>query len=115
MRGSALAFLVLLALCAGGNAAERTRFLNKTAATLTELRLARAGSENWGPNQCENDADREVDADEGLNLKGIAPGRYDVKLADKSGRTCVVRNVEVKGGGNYAFSISETELKDCTK
>ncbi len=115
MRGLTLAFLVLLVLCASGDAAERMRFLNKTTATITELRLAPAGTENWGPNQTENDADRAVDADEGLNLKGITPGRYDVKLADKTGRACVVRDVEVKGGRPYAFSISETELKECKK
>ena len=115
MRPPALAFLVLLVLCARGDAAERMRFLNKTTATITELRLAPAGTENWGPNQTENDADRAVDADEGLNLKGITPGRYDVKLVDKTGRACVVRDVEVKGGRPYAFSISEAELKDCKK
>jgi hypothetical protein len=115
MRGSILALPVLLALCASGDAAERMRFLNKTAATVIELRLAPVGTENWGPNQTENDADRAVDADEGLNLKGIAPGRYDVRLVDKTGRACVVRDVEVKGGRPYAFSLSEADLKECKK
>jgi len=115
MRGPTHAFLVLLALCSSSDAAGRMRFLNKTAATISELRLAPAGSEDWGPNQTENDADRTVDPDEGLNLKGIAPGRYDVKLKDKTGRACLVRDVEVNGGGAYAFSISETELKDCKR
>lgn len=115
MRGPAHALLFLLLLYSSAEAADRMRFLNKTSATITELRVAPAGTENWGPNQAENDADRAVDPDEGLNLKGIAPGRYDVKLEDKTGRSCVVRDVEVSGGHPYAFSISETELKNCKR
>jgi len=115
MRRLTLALFALIAHFASGDAAERMRFLNKTAATITELRLAPGGTENWGPNQTENDSDRAVDADEGLNLKGVAPGRYDVKIADKTGRTCVVSDVDVQGGHPYAFSISEADLKDCKK
>ena len=115
MRGPTCALLLLLLFCASSNATERMRFLNKTAETIVELRLAPAGSENWGPNQTENDSDRAVDADEGLNLKGIAPGGYDVKLKDETGRSCVVRDVAVNGGQPYAFSISEADLKDCKR
>ena len=50
-----------------------------------------------------------------LTLKDVVPGRYDVKLRDKSGRACIVRNVEVKAGKPYAFSIAENELTECTK
>jgi len=113
MRGPMLVMSVVLSLCPGAQAAERMRFLNKTAATITELRFAPAGSEKWGPNQTENDSDRAVDADEGLNLKGLAPGHYDVKLTDKSGRACVLRDLALEGGPPYALTISEDELKDC--
>ena len=115
MRGPTHALLFLLLFCSSSDAAERMRFLNKTEATIVELRLAPAGSENWGPNQTENDSDRAVDADEGLNLKGVGPGRYDVKIADKTGRACVVSGVDVQAGRPYAFSISEADLKDCKK
>jgi hypothetical protein len=46
-------------------------------------------------------------------ITGIEPGRYDVKLADKIGRVCIVRNVEVKDGA--VFSIEERQLTDCRK
>jgi hypothetical protein len=72
-------------------------------------------SETQTASQTENDSDRAVDADEGLNLKGIAAGRYDVRFKDKTGRSCVVRDVAVNGGQPYAFSISETDLKDCKR
>ncbi|HKM71820.1 MAG TPA: hypothetical protein VJX94_17470 [Stellaceae bacterium] len=50
-----------------------------------------------------------------MTLKNVVPGRYDVKLADKKGRVCVVRNVEVLAGRPYAFSISEKDLTDCSE
>jgi hypothetical protein len=40
-------------------------------------------------------------------------GRYDVKLADKIGGVCIVRNVEVKAGA--VFSIEERQLTDCRR
>ena len=64
-----------------------------------------------GPNQCKNDKDGTVDPDERLRITGIAPGSYDAKLKDVSGRTCLVRNVKVEAG--EIFSIEEKELTSC--
>jgi hypothetical protein len=50
-----------------------------------------------------------------LTLRDIFPGSYDVKLVDRNGRICVVRNVEVLAGKPYAFSISERDLTDCNE
>ena len=105
----------LLATAVGAGGAERLRFWNLTAGTVTELSLAPAGTRNWGPNQCRNDPDGTVDHDERLTLKDVVPGIYDVRLADKQRRVCVVHNVEVQAGKPYAFSISETDLTDCEK
>lgn len=114
MRSIAAAMLFLVALGVAAIAApERLRFWNLTAFTITELHLAPAGSGNWGPDQCRNDPDGAVEADERLTLKGVAPGRYDVRFKDKSGRVCIVRNVELRSGKPYAFSISENELTGC--
>jgi len=111
----ALLAIALLVTATTAVAAEKMRFWNLTSAEITELYLAPAGTTQWGPNQCLNDSDKSVDADERLDLTGIVTGRYDVKLADKTGRHCMVKNVEAKSGGKYAFSISENELTDCTK
>lgn len=115
MRGTSttVAIITLLAATAVGHAAERLRFWNTTAATITELYLAPPGTAAWGPNQCLNDPDKSVDADERLTLTNVTPGRYDVKLVDKKGRMCVVRNVAVVSGRPYAFSISEKDLTNC--
>src|SRR5882762_1748438 len=96
-----LAYLVI-ALCATSSmalAAERPmRFWNLTLYTISELYLAPAGTTDWGANQCKNDKDGTVDPDERLRITGIAPGSYDAKLKDVSGRSCLVRNIKVEAG-----------------
>ena len=106
---------ILLISTVSAAAADKLRFWNLTAGTIVELYLAPAGTDHWGLNQCDNDPDKAVDADERLDLAGVAAGRYDAKLVDKAGRHCVVRNIDLKGDGRYAFSISEDDLKQCTK
>jgi hypothetical protein len=75
--------------------------------------MSPAGEDGWGPDQCRNDRDGTVDHDERLKITGIEPGRYDVRLADKTGRLCIVRNVEVTDGA--VFSIEEKQLVECLK
>ncbi len=110
------AVLVLLALCGAiwpATAQERLAFWNLTSVTITNLVMAPVGSAEFGANQCANDRDGSVDHDERLRLTGVTPGRYDVRLTTKPGRICTVRNVELKGGGKYAFSLSDSDLTDC--
>ncbi len=102
-----------LALLPLGAQAKDTRFWNLTANTITTLQLSPAGKNDWGRNQADNDRDHTVDHDERLKITDTAPGMYDVKFVDKSGRTCVVPNIEVKTGG--VFTIEEKSLKDCAK
>ena len=110
-------FLFLLALAAVSPPAQAqnrpTRFWNLTLYAISELYLAPAGSERWGPNQCSNDKDGTVDPDERLRITGIEPGSYDARLKDVSGRSCVVRNIKVETGA--IFSIEEKDLIDCTQ
>jgi hypothetical protein len=113
MKQMIAAGFVLLGLCSTGAAAERLRFWNLTGSTIKELRLAPAGTTNWGADQCKNDPDGAVDSDERLTLKDLVPGRYDVQLADKKGRICTVRNVDVVAGKPYAFSIADKDLTEC--
>jgi hypothetical protein len=108
-------FLVWLVLPIAAWSADRMLFWNLTGTKITKLYLAPAGTTKWSPDQCANDPDGSVDPDERLRLVGLAPGHYDVKLTDAEGRTCVVKNVTLEPGKAYAFSISESELKDCSK
>ena len=108
-----LAACVLLLLVASGASAKDTRFWNLTANTITSLQLSPPGKNEWGPNQTDNDPDRTVDHDERLKITDTAAGTYDAKFIDKSGRTCVVPNVQVKAGG--IFAIEEKNLKGCSQ
>jgi hypothetical protein len=110
-----LAVMAGVAIAGAAQAADKMQFWNLTSNEIDELYLAPAGTDQWGPNQCLNDDDKSVEADERLALKDVAPGQYDVKSRDVHGRNCLVKNVTVKAGGKYAFSIGENELSDCTK
>ena len=89
------------------------RFWNLTSSTIKNLYLSPAGKDAFGPDLCANDPDGAVDHDERLKLTGLAPGRYDLKLADKTGRVCLVRNIAVEA--NKVFSVQEQDLIECTK
>lgn len=115
MKVTILAAVAALGLAGAGaaEAAKGMQFWNLTTVTITDLRLAPTGTTKWGPNQCLNDSDKSVDADERLKLTSLTAGKYDVKLTDQKGRTCTVKNVEVKATGAYAFSIADKDLTDC--
>jgi hypothetical protein len=110
---AAVLALVSVGLDAVAQNPKGTRFWNLTQNTITQLQLAPAGSDAWGPDQCKNDRDGTVDHDERLRITGIASGRYDVKFTDKAGRRCTVRNIDVQDGG--VFSIEEKQLSECSK
>ena len=104
----------LIVAVASAQAADRpTRFWNLTHSTVKEFQLAPAGTTAWGPDQCRNDKDGEVDFEERLAVAGVEPGRYDARLKDASGRVCFARNIAIEAG--KVFSIDEKALVDCTK
>src|SRR3954452_10442570 len=107
-----IATIALLLMVAGAQAAERRgmRFWNLTLYTLTSLQFSPSDQGKWGPNQCLNDDDKTVDHDERLRITGLTAGRYDGGRAGKIGRTCIVKDVEVKEG---VFAIEEKQLASC--
>jgi len=104
--------LMLMVAAAQAQSSKRSgmRFWNLTLYTLTSLQFSPPGQNAWGKNQCENDDDKTVDHDERLRITGLTAGRYDAKLVDRIGRTCVVKDVDVKDG---VFAIEEKQLTDC--
>ena len=105
--------LALLGASAVAQSPKPTRFWNLTRYTVTSFQLSPAGQQAWGPNLCKNDPDGTVDHDERLRVSGVKAGRYDAKIADKSGRVCIVRDLEVKEGA--VFSVEEKQMTDCGK
>ena len=113
MTRTAIAVAFILACIPAGASAKDTQFWNLTANTITSLQLSPPGKNAWGRNQADNDRDHTVDHDERLKITDTEAGIYDVRFADKSGRTCVVPNVQVKAGA--IFTIEEKQLNGCTK
>jgi hypothetical protein len=113
MHRAALVVLAFGLSLSASIAADRkpVRIWNLTANTIVSLQLSPAGQQAWGRDQCENDRDHEVDHDERLRITNIAPGRYDVRFKDKTGRVCVVKDVNVQDGA--IISIEEKELSGC--
>jgi len=111
LRVAVLAF-ALFATSSIGLAAERPmRFWNLTPFTIAEFYLAPAGTDNWGANQCKNDRDGTVDANERLRITDTPPGMYDARFKDVNGRVCLARNLKLEAG--EIFSIEERDLTFC--
>jgi hypothetical protein len=113
MHRAALVILALVLSLTASPAADRKgmRFWNLTMYTIVSLQMSPAGQQAWGRDQCENDRDHEVDHDERLRITDVAPGRYDVRFKDKTGRICVVKDIDVKDG--EIFTIEEKDLAGC--
>jgi hypothetical protein len=113
MTTAAILVAFILAFVPMSASAKDTQFWNLTANTITSLQLSPPGKNAWGRNQADNDRDHAVDHDERLKITDAEAGIYDVRFVDKSGRVCVVPNVQIKTGA--IFSIEEKELKGCAK
>ena len=109
--------LIALLTFAGETAAQSKgkgiRLWNLTTETISGFQLSPAGKTEWGPNQCLNDKDKEVDHDERLRINGVEPGQYDARVSYPNGRQCIVRSIEIRA--DAVFSIADKDLKDCTK
>ena len=61
----------------------------------------------------QDDDEGEIDHNERMTLVGVKSGHYDIKLADKSGRVCVAKNIDLKEGAQ--FVVRDTDLTECGK
>lgn len=82
-----------------------------TSTTFTGVFLAPAGTVEWGANQALNDKDKSVEPSERLAIKDIARGKFDVKLVDQKGRTCIKKGVDLTK--DTTFDVRDADLADC--
>jgi len=104
---------VTLGACIALAADKPVRFWNLTSETVTSLRLAPAGTKDFGADLTKADADGTVDHDERMAIKGLAPGAYDASIGFKSGRACAVTGLKIEASS--VFSIEEKDLSSCSK
>lgn len=112
LRAAVLAAAFVPAAGAAAAADRPVRFWNLIHGTVVELRLAPAGTDRWGADQCRNDKDGAVDFDERLPVTGVDPGRWDARIRDAAGRVCFARGIAIEAG--KVFAIDEKDLVDCT-
>lgn len=91
----------------------KMKFWNLTGVELVEVALAPAGTDKFGADQTDNDDEKSIGTDERVPLAGISAGKYDVRIKDKAGRVCLVKNVDVRDSGPYSFSLEADQLTDC--
>jgi hypothetical protein len=108
-----IAAMIVCCVTAVAAADKPTRFWNLTAATVTDLRLAPAGTKDFGDNLVLKDKDAEVDHDERLAIAGLASGVYDARIGFPNGSVCTVKNITIATGD--VFSIEDKDLVDCAK
>jgi len=109
----ALALHAQASLAAEGTKGKGIRFWNLTSSTVTRLYLSPAGKDAFGPDQCKNDPDGAVDHDERVKVVGVASGQYDLRVTQKSGRVCLVKNVTIED--NKVFSVEDKDLTECSQ
>ena len=82
-------------------------FLNRAGETMVKLQFAPAGTTKWGPDQCQYEDDKQVEHNEKIPLQGVTPGRYDVRFTDLKGRSCTLKNLDVKAGALVVIRAAE--------
>jgi hypothetical protein len=115
MRGK---FLLLAILCglpaSGASAADRfSGFNNTTSTVFTGVFLAPEGTVKWGPNEALNDKDKVWDVSERLAITHIWRGKFDLKVVDRSGRTCVKHGLDLTK--DLTFEIRDEDLARCKR
>ncbi|HZC95893.1 MAG TPA: hypothetical protein VE267_07190 [Bradyrhizobium sp.] len=84
---------------------------NLTSATITELNASPVGQNTFGPVQIALVPGHAVDHDKILKLTDTAPGRYELRISDNTGRVCWVRNIALEA--NEAVPMQDKDLTDC--
>lgn len=105
---------LMLGTACGASAAAPDRFFMynlTTSTTFTGVFLASLGTENWGANQALNDKDKAIDPSERLPIKDVARARFDVKLIDQAGRTCITHGIDLRT--DTTFEIRDRDLTNC--
>lgn len=112
MKRAALAAAVL-AFIGGTALAEGVSLavVNNSSKTIYHLYLSPANDNNWGPDQMGDTQDDTVAPGDSFTLTDIDPGKYDVKLATKSGTECEVDDVEFDA--DYKWSVTNAMLNNC--
>jgi hypothetical protein len=115
MRGKYVVLTILLGLqLSNALAADRfSGFNNTTSTVFTGVYLAPEGTAKWGPNEALNDKDKVWDTGERLAIKSVSRGKYELKVVDRSGRTCIKHGIDLTS--DTTFDIRDEDLRGCKR
>jgi hypothetical protein len=108
------AALLLVVVGRAGEATAADKFFAYNLTTSSDFKgvyLAPAGTTKWGPNQALNDNDKVLNRSERLALTGLKRGKFDLKLVDQKGRTCIRPGVDLTQ--DLTFEVRDADLTNC--
>src|SRR5262249_41244564 len=114
MRRVLLASIALGLVASSAAAQDRKgiRFWNLTLYTITTFQMSPAGKDSWGhPTNARMIGMERLTTTNACESLASNPDATTSNFSDKTGRVCIVRNVEVKEGA--VVSIEERQLTDC--
>jgi hypothetical protein len=101
----------LMATVQAAESGEGMGIRNLTSATITELNASPVGQNTFGPDQIALVPGHAVDHDKILKLADTAPGHYELRIADNTGRVCWVRHIALEA--DAAVPLQDKDLTDC--
>jgi hypothetical protein len=73
--------------------------VNNSGGDFDHIYLTAAGTDGWSADFLKDAPPKSLDKGKSYTLKGVAPGRYDIKLTDDDEPTdeCIIQNVAFTG------------------
>lgn len=76
----------------GQDKGKEIEFANSSRLVVGELYLSPPKENQWGEDRL---GDAVIESGASIRLKGVQPGRHDVKIVDEEGDECVIDNVQI--------------------
>lgn len=97
-----------LSLFAAHAFAETINIENKSSWEIHEIYFSPSSQEDWGDDYL---GQKVLKPGMTLTLKGIKPGKWDVRLVDEDEDECIVKNQKIST--SEKFSINDDDLLGC--
>jgi hypothetical protein len=101
----------LMATAQAAESGEGMGLRNLTSATITQLYASPVGQNTFGSDQIALVPGHAVYHGKILKLTDTAPARYELRIADNTGRVCWVRNITLEA--NEVVPLQDKDLTDC--
>ena len=101
--------LILFALTAMASDTSM-QIVNKSQWDIHHLYVAKHSSDQWGPDQLGKVV---LKTGEDFTLTNVPCGKYDIKVVDEDGDSCVIENQKLCGEDGSILAINDEELLNC--